>query len=183
MARFYVAITLALYLLSLCFDAIYLSGDSRLHALQAMLYGPWGIVMQVFSWFANPLLGLAIITHRRWRWLSLVLGLGALYLALSSLLVERLPNNQSYDFLDVTGFGPGYYLWLASISFFCAAQAWWCRQVLKGAQMPGWHWLDGGLAIVLNITIVYAIQTPSLHFQLKKVIEPPPPIQIDKDAI
>lgn len=63
-------------------------------------------------------------------------------------------------------------------------QAWWCRQGLKGAQLPGWNWLDGGLAIVLNIVIVYAIQTPSLHFQIKKVIEPPlPPIEIDKDAI
>ncbi|QBF25243.1 hypothetical protein EXN22_05890 [Pseudomonas tructae] len=183
MARFYVAITLGLFVLSLCFDAIYLSGDSRLHALQAMLYGPWGVVMQIYAWFANPLLGLAILAHRRWRWLSLLLGFGALYLALSSLLVERLPNNHSYDFLDVTGFGPGYYLWLASIGFFCAAQAWWCRQVFKGAPIPGWHLLDGGLAIALNVAIVYAIQSPELHFQLKKVIEPPASVQIDKDAI
>ena len=184
MARFYVAITLALYLLSLSCKAIHLSADGSLHALQVLLLGPWGIVMQIYGWFANPLLGLAILMHRRWRWLALVLGLGALNLGLSALMVERLPDNHSYSFLDVTGFGPGYYLWLLSISFFCVMQAWWCRQGLKGAQLPGWNWLDGGLAIVLNIVIVYAIQTPSLHFQIKKVIEPPPPpIEIDKDAI
>ena len=45
----YISITLTLFLVSLCFNAMYLTGEGRLHALQALLYGPWGMVFGMFG--------------------------------------------------------------------------------------------------------------------------------------
>ncbi|MFQ6573253.1 hypothetical protein [Pseudomonas sp. UM16] len=177
MARRYVVITLLLFLSSLCFNAMYLSGDGRLHALQALLYGPWGLVFGIFGWFANPLLGLAILAHRRWRWLSLVLGLGALYLGLTSFGIDRMPDNRSYNFVNLTHFAPGFYLWLLAIFAFCLGQAWWCQQARRGAVIPGWHWLEGVLVVVLGVVISFAIEAPSLRFEMNRALEPPPYIQ------
>jgi hypothetical protein len=73
--------------------------------------GPWGIAFGLYQWFANPLLGLAILARRRFRRVALGAGVIALGLALSCLGIERLPDNRSYDFLPLTGFGAGYYLW------------------------------------------------------------------------
>ncbi|WP_371922222.1 MULTISPECIES: hypothetical protein [Pseudomonas] len=180
----YISITLALFLVSLCFNAMYLTGGGRLHALQALLYGPWGMVFGMFGWFANPLLGLAILLHRRWRWVSLVLGLGALCLALTSFGVDRMPDNRSYNFVYLTHFAPGFYIWLLSILGFCLAQAWWCVQARRGATLPGWHWLDGGLLVVLGLTISFAIEEPGLRFEIDRALEPQPTIQpITPDTI
>ncbi|PSS58268.1 hypothetical protein C6382_06205 [Pseudomonas sp. BBP2017] len=184
MASRYVSITLVLFLASLCFNAMYMTGDGRLHALQALLYGPWGLVFGMFGWFANPLLGLAILLHRRWRWVSLVLGFGALYLALTSLGIERMPDNRSYNFVNLTHFAPGFYIWLLSIFGFCLGQAWWCRQARQGVPVPGWHWLDGSLVVVLGLVISFAIQAPSLRFKIDRALEPPHPVQpLDRNTI
>lgn len=183
-ARRYVVITLLLFLSSLCFNAMYLSGDGRLHALQALLYGPWGLVFGMYGWFANPLLGLAILVHRRWRWLSLALGLAAFYLALTSFGIDRMPDNRSYNFVNLTHFAPGFYLWLLAIFAFCLGQAWWCQQARLGAAIPGWHWLEGVLVVVLGVVISFAIEAPSLRFEINRALEPPPYIQpIDPDTI
>ncbi|MDD2060607.1 hypothetical protein N5D52_12775 [Pseudomonas sp. GD03860] len=177
MAGRYISITLLLFLSCLGFNAMYLSGEGRLHALQALLYGPWGIVFGMYGWFANPLLGLAILLHRRWRWLSLLLGGGALVLALTSLGIERVPDNRSYDFLALEHFAPGFYLWLLSILGFCLGQAWWCRTARHGLAIPGWHWLDAVLAVVLGLVIHFAIQAPSLRFEIDRALAPPPYVQ------
>ncbi|TDF79060.1 hypothetical protein E1573_22355 [Pseudomonas sp. H9] len=184
MANRYVSITLALFLLCLGFNAVYLSGGGRLHALQALLYGPWGLVFGMFGWFANPLLAMAILLHRRWRWVSLGLGLGALYLALTSLGIERLPDNRSYNFVNLTHFAPGFYLWLLSIFGFCLGQAWWCNQARQGRAIPGWHWLDAVLLLVLGVVISYALQEPSLRFEVDRVLDAEPAVQpLDRNAI
>lgn len=183
-ARRYIAITLLLFLSSLGFNAMYLAGDGRLHALQALLYGPWGLVFGLYGWFANPLLGLAILLHRRRRWVSLVCGLAALYLALASLGIERLPDSRSYEFVDLVHFAPGYYLWLLSILGFCLAQAWWCHRRRQGESIPGWHWLDATLAVALGFTLSVGIQDPSLRFEFRRALEPPPIIRpVDPGAI
>ncbi|WP_442109563.1 hypothetical protein [Pseudomonas sp. NUPR-001] len=183
-ARRYVSLTLVLFLVSLGFNAMYLSGDGRLHALQALLYGPWGLVFGMFGWFANPLLGLAILLHRRWRWVSLALGLGALYLALTCLGIDRLPDNRSYNFVNLTHFAPGFYIWLLAIIGFCLGQAWWCHQVRQGLTIPGWHWLDGVLLVVLGVVINVALQAPSLRFEMDRALEPPAAVQpLDPDTI
>jgi len=180
----YVSLTLLLFLASLCFNAMYMTGDGRLHALQALLYGPWGLVFGMYGWFANPLLGLAMLLHRRWRWVSLVLGLAALGLALSSFGIDRMPDNRSYNFVNLTHFAPGFYLWLLAIFGFCLGQAWWCRQARQGVPIPGWHWLDGALIVVLGVVIHFALEAPSLRFEMNRALEPQPSIQpIDPDTI
>ncbi|MCW2268079.1 hypothetical protein D3C77_25980 [compost metagenome] len=176
-ARRYISITLLLFLACLSFNALYLSGGGRLHALQALLYGPWGIVFGMYGWFANPLLGLAILLHRRWRWFSLLLGLCALGLGLSSLGIERVPDNRSYDFLNLEHFAPGFYLWLLSILGFCLGQAWWCQKARQGLAVPGWHWPDAALAVVLGLVVHFALQAPSLRFEIDRALAPPPYVQ------
>lgn len=176
MARYYVSITLLVYLLALCFVAVRLEGDGSMLSLQILLLGPWGIVMGLFGWFANPLLGLAVLLRRRLRWLSLALGGWALYLALACLNIDTLPDNHSYNFLAVTRFDAGYYLWALAIAIFCAGQAWWCGRG-RSIEVPRWHWADAGLGLLLVAVVVIASQQESLHFKVERVFDMPPPIE------
>lgn len=177
MARYYVSITLLIYLLALCFDAVRMTGGNSMAALQMLIYGPWGVVFGMFGWFANPLLGLALLLRRRFRWPSLVIAGWALYLALASWNLDRLPNNRSYDFFDVTGFAAGYYLWVLAIAAFCAGQAWWCYRGRD--EVPRWSLPDGGLAVLLVTVVVMATQNDSLRFKLERAFEPPPSWQYE----
>lgn len=172
MARFYVSLSLLCYLLALCFDAVELSGGLHLPSLQVLLQGPWGIAFGLFGWFANPLFGLALLVRRRWRWFSLVLGLLALYLAIGSHAIERLPENQSYNFHDVLHFEAGYYLWASAIAVFCAGQAWWCS-VGRKAEVPRWSLVEGGLALLLLVVVMLGLRDDSLRFDLERAFDWP----------
>ncbi|AGZ36963.1 hypothetical protein C4Q28_05740 [Pseudomonas sp. SWI6] len=173
MPAFYLTLSLALYLLCLAFDGALMGADRHMPALQMLLYGPWGVPFGLFQWFANPLLALAFLSHRRFRRLALGLGLGALYLAASSFGIERLPDNISYEFHERTGFGAGFYLWLAAIVVFCAGQAWQCWKARSRDDVPGWNWLDVALIAALGVTFYAATQMPSLRFEPGKVLMPP----------
>lgn len=170
---YYLTFSLLLYLLALCFDGVLTGAGRHMPALQMLLYGPWGVPFGLYQWFANPLLAVAILAHRRFRRLALLLGLGALYLAASSFGIERLPDNQSYAFQDVTGFGAGFYLWLLAILLFCVGQAWWCWKARSANDMPDWHWLDVALIAALGVTLYAGAQMPSLQFDVDKVLMPP----------
>ena len=93
--------------------------------------------------------------------------------ALSSLGIERLPDNHSYAFRDVTGFGVGFYLWSLAIPVFCLGQAWWCWKARRADDMPGWHWLDVALIAAIAVTMYAGTQMPALHFDVDKVLMPP----------
>ena len=173
MTAFYLTFSLALFLLGLCFDGALMSAGRHMPALQMLLYGPWGVPFGLFQWFANPLLAVAVLAHRRFRRLALVAGLAALYLAASSFGIERLPDNISYAFQDRTGFGAGFYLWLASIVVFCAGQAWHVWKARSAQDMPGWRWLDVALIAALALALYAATQMPSLRFVPGKVLMPP----------
>lgn len=170
---FYLTLSLALYLLSLAFDGALMSAGRHMPALQMFLYGPWGIPFGMFQWFANPLLAVAILCHRRFRRLALLLGLGALYLAFSCFGIERLPDNISYEFTHRTGFGAGFYLWVTAIAVFSVGQAWQCWSARSGADVPGWNWLDVALIAALAVTAYSATQMPALQFEPGKVLMPP----------
>lgn len=168
----YLTFSLLLYLLGLCFDGARMSGGAHMPALQMLLYGAWGVPFGLFQWFANPLLALAMLCRRRFRRLALVLGVAALYLALSALGIERLPDNHSYAFHDVTRLGAGFYLWLASMLVFCAGQGWWCWRARTAADMPRWRLFDGLLLIILGCALYAATQMPALHFEPGKALLP-----------
>ena len=170
---FYLSISLLLYLFALFFDGALMSGGRHMPALQMLLYGPWGMPFGLYQWFANPLLAVAILAHQRFRRMALVCGLAALYLAASSFGIDRLPDSQSYDFNARTGFGVGFYLWLAAIVVFCAGQAWHCWKARSAADMPGWRWLDVALIAALGVALYAATQMPSLRFEPGKVLMPP----------
>jgi len=174
---YYLTLSLVLYLLSLAFDGALMSAGRHMPALQMFLYGLWGIPFGMFQWFANPLLAVAILCHRRLRRLALLLGLGALYLAASSFGIERLPDNISYDFTQRIGFGAGFYLWLAAIAVFCAGQAWQCWAARSSDDVPSWSWLDVALIAALAVTAYAATQMPALRFEPGKVMMPPQPEQ------
>ena len=129
---------------------------------------PFGL----YQWFANPLLAVAILAHQRFRRMALGCGLAALYLAASSFGIDRLPDSQSYDFNARTGFGAGFYLWLAAIVVFCAGQAWHCWKARSADDMPGWRWLDVALIAALGVALYAATQMPSLRFEPGKVLMP-----------
>ncbi|WP_449429771.1 hypothetical protein [Pseudomonas putida] len=177
MPAFYLTCSLALYLLSLGFDGAMMGAGRHMPALQMLLFGPWGMPFGLFQWFANPLWVLAILAHQRFRRLALVCGLGALYLAASSFGIERLPDNQSYEFHDLSGFGAGFYLWLLAMLVFCVGQAWHCWKARSANEMPGWRWLDVALIAALGVTMYLAMQMPSLRFEPGMVLMPPEPGQ------
>lgn len=170
---FYLSASLLLYLLALFFDGALMSGDRHMPALQMLLYGPWGLPFGMYQWFANPLLALAILAHRRFRRLAFLAGLVALYLAASSFGIDRLPDNQSYAFHERTGFGAGFYLWLAAMMVFCLGQAWYCWKARSAADMPGWSWLDVVLVAALGVVLYAATQMPTLRFEPGRVLMPP----------
>ena len=101
---------------------------------------------------------------------------GALYLAASSFGIERLPDNISYEFTHRTGFGAGFYLWLAAIAVFCVGQAWQCWAARGSDEVPGWNWLDVALIAALAMTAYAATQMPALRFEPGKVLMPPEPV-------
>ncbi|MBK5008071.1 hypothetical protein IAE33_000383 [Pseudomonas sp. S60] len=173
MPAFYLSISLLLYLAALFFDGALMAGGRHMPALQMLLYGPWGLPFGLHQWFANPLLALAILAHRRLRRFALLAGLGALYLAGTSFGIDRLPDNQSYEFHDLAGFAAGFYLWLAAIGVFCLGQAWHCMKARCAADMPGWNWADVALIAALAVTLYAATQMPSLRFEPGKVLMPP----------
>lgn len=170
---FYLSISLLLYLVALCFDGASMSDGHHMPALQMLLYGPWGVPFGLNQWFANPLLALAILAHRRFRRLALLLGLCALYLAATSLGIDRLPDNQSYEFHDLTGLAAGFYVWVAAMLVFCLGQGWYCLKARQAADIPGWNWADVTLIAALAVTLYAATQMPSLRFEPSRVLMPP----------
>lgn len=175
LASWYLSLSLLLFLASLLFDGAHLSGGSHMPALQMLLYGPWAMPFGLFQWFANPLLALAILAHQRFRRLALLLGLAALYIALGSLSIERLPDNLSYAFHDVIALGIGFYLWALSMLAFCLGQGWWCWRARSAADVPGWRWTDIALIAALALAAYGATQMPSLRFEPGRILMPPEP--------
>ncbi|GGU64327.1 hypothetical protein GCM10009504_21710 [Pseudomonas laurentiana] len=152
----YLTISLMLFLCSLFFDALELNTGSAFSAMHLLIAGWWGVIFELYGWFANPLFGLALLFRRRWPWLALVIALAAWGLAFSCLWISRVPDNHSYDFARVAGFGWGYYLWFAALTVFAAGQGWHCWQRRQGIEIPRWRMLDWLLLIALNATVLWA---------------------------
>jgi hypothetical protein len=103
---------------SLFLPCIYLQDDPvPFIGLALFLWGPLGLLDGVVAWYANVFLPLSavLLWTRRYR-LAALCGIPALALALSTLGMHRILVNERPDYETITGYGVGFYLWLASIA-------------------------------------------------------------------
>src|SRR6185295_4711314 len=109
-----IALAFTLFVASLGFNTLKLSeGDtSFLMGLICLVFG-----FSYLPWFANPLflLSAILLIAKKPRW---ALGTSALslILAISTFSIQKAPYNEGGDEANVIAYGPGFFLWLASIS-------------------------------------------------------------------
>jgi len=120
-------VSIALFLLCLTQDGFYIEGAEPrawASALYLLLLGWLGVLSGTIGWFANPLLFAAWVLYalRRYR-TALGLGVAALFCALSFLNVDSVLTSEAPSFAKVTGIGPGYWLWVASMAAMTAGAA------------------------------------------------------------
>ena len=113
-----------LFLASLTQDAYYLAGDdpeSSSASWLLLLVGWMGLFYGVFAWVANPLLVLSWILclMGELRAASIVSAAAVLF-ALSFLLHSTIVASEAPTYKAVTGYGVGYWLWLASMLIMAA---------------------------------------------------------------
>jgi len=76
------------------------------------------------TWLANPLLGCCWITLRACPKQTAGLSLLATALSLSFLLFDKVIADEAGNYRPVTGYGPGYWLWVSSCLAMLAGSAW-----------------------------------------------------------
>jgi hypothetical protein len=112
--------SIVLFLVSLSQPAMHLDGaksGDRWECLLLLCIGWIGLFGGVFAWLANPALWLAwiFILARRYA-AALVLLIASLAFALSFLREKHWERDESGSHTaTITGHGPGYWLWIASI--------------------------------------------------------------------
>ena len=82
----------------------------------AFLLGWMNITAAGISWLANPALIISYIKHAKGKLKhALYFAIAALVFSLSFLLFNEIIVNESGSKSLITGYGPGYWFWLASI--------------------------------------------------------------------
>jgi hypothetical protein len=111
--------SIALFLVCLTLDGFYIEGPNPRawsSAFYLLLLGWLGLLSGTIAWFANPLLIAAwVLFWLRRYWIALALSVAALFCALSFLNVDTVVVSEAPTFAKVTGFGLGYWLWIAGM--------------------------------------------------------------------
>ncbi|MBD1584732.1 hypothetical protein [Pseudoalteromonas sp. S16_S37] len=109
------AISAALYLVSLCLPALHFAQQSPLAGYSLLLWGWWGVVTLDLAWFANPLFIIAFVHCylERYKRAAIYSGV-SLVLALSSFTAKQWFFNEGGG-TPITGLGIGYYVWIIAI--------------------------------------------------------------------
>jgi hypothetical protein len=116
-----VGASLLLFVIACATPAVYF--DSTSHepwpGVMTLILGAFGLFTGQFAWLANPFyaIALVLVLVRQWIAAATVAAI-ALLVALTSLLLlgETVPLDEAgVNKATVTGFGPGFYVWLASI--------------------------------------------------------------------
>lgn len=113
-------LSVVLFLTSLTQDGYYIDrpGDPRAWApcIGLLLIGWLGVFDGILAWLANPALLAAwiFLNFRSSRRLGAAIGAAAIAFALSFLLYTEILTNEAGGTSKITGYGAGYWLWVAS---------------------------------------------------------------------
>ncbi len=81
-----------------------------------------GLIYGYFTWLANPMLLLSWIAFFRRNYpLSLLASVGSILVMLSFLLYDKIVTSEAPNYSLITGYGSGYWLWVASAGCSIAA--------------------------------------------------------------
>ena len=108
-----IVLAAVLFLSSLGFNTLILSqGDSSfLIGFVCLLFG-----FSYVAWFANPLFLLSVVLLLLNRsGMALATSAASVILATTTFLIHKAPFNEAGHMADVVGYGPGFYLWIASM--------------------------------------------------------------------
>jgi hypothetical protein len=111
----FVLISIVCYGISLTQDA-FCTQSSCVLADGALIVGWAGLYMGgiMLTWMANPLIFMAWLTVRRFPKISNICSVTATTLMLSFLCYKQIYNHQDEWTSDITHYGLGYYLWVAT---------------------------------------------------------------------
>lgn len=126
-----VGISFVVLAISLANDAFYVddADNPRKWAPSfALFFVGWAAMLGgapagTFWWLANPALVASwfMFSYRSTRPFAVIPAIVALFVSLSFLLCKEFPNGTSGSFSRITGYGAGYWLWIASITVMVVA--------------------------------------------------------------
>lgn len=119
-AKLLVIIGLVCFSLSLYFVGLFTSGDD-LYGVWILLIGWMGVIVFQLSWFANPLILLALLLMSTKPRVSLVLSVIAFLLASQTFLFFEIPTGFNQERIFIKELGLGFYLWYAASGIFVVA--------------------------------------------------------------
>jgi hypothetical protein len=132
--------SIALFLVCLTQDGFYIEGPNPRavsSAFYLLLVGWLGLLSGTIAWFANPLVIAAwVLFALRRHGFALGLSVAALFCALSFLNVDTVVVSEAQTFAKVTGFGFGYWLWVASMLVIAAGSACVLLGLVRDPQAP-----------------------------------------------
>jgi len=111
-------LTLSLFFTAFTIEESDNSGLREISSIEALLSGWLGALtldFASFSWFANPLIVLAIIFFDEQPRMALLLSIIAVFTALSFLLANEIVANEGGGTRTILTVDTGYYLWLSSL--------------------------------------------------------------------
>lgn len=118
----HLTISIVCYLACLFFPGFYVGERFEPQLAFGLLLMGWlGPLGGHFSWFANPLLFLALLSANRPQ-RSAVLGLTGLAIALSFILHKRIMVSEAPTYSPIVAYGWGYGLWISSFAVLCVGQ-------------------------------------------------------------
>jgi hypothetical protein len=119
--------SVALFLLALTQDGYYIEGSNPrawAPAWGLLLIGWLGLFYGVFAWVANPLMaaGWLLCGLKKYRAGGALAAMAMLFM-LSFLLHSTVISSEAPTYSRISGYGPGYWLWIASAATLLLANA------------------------------------------------------------
>jgi hypothetical protein len=113
--RLFLIASIGLFIASLTQDC-YCTDSRCANSIAVLLSGSLGFFLSPggFTWLANPFIIISWINKNRKK--SLIYSTLAFTLSLSFLFFNKIIDNESGDYNQITGYRLGYWLWLSSIA-------------------------------------------------------------------